>query len=458
MIFADDVPVLVLFCKRPRLGVGKQRIARQLGAERALAVSELLLATALEDLAEWHGRVVIAPAAAGDTDWAQQLLPGAAAVPQGTGNLGQRINHVDSALRAAGARRILYIGIDAPDLNAGLLAAAADALHSHDSVLVPAEDGGVTLLGSARAWPALSTLPWETNELGAALEQCCRRVGWEVCNLGQGRDIDTWQDLRNALPVLRQDARPGRQALAAWIDKQQSIAAIIPVYNDLPALRRLLTLLAESQPAVTEVIVVDGAGQADCHQLCAHFGVRYAEARPCRGSQLDAGAQLATTELLWFLHADSTPPRNAVELIREHIAAHHAGGYFRFRFSGKRSWLKRLLAGAINTRARFGVPYGDQGLFMTRAAYRAAGGFAPTPLFEEVPLVKALRTQGRFAALEASMGVSPRRWERDGWLRRTLHNRLLALGHALGIAPERLARMYQPRPEPRSTSRPSAAG
>lgn len=458
MIFAEDTPVLVLFCKRPALGVGKQRIARQLGREAALAVSQLLLDAALEDLAQWQGRIVIAPAAGADLNWAQQLLPDVQAVPQGTGNLGQRINHVDTALRAAGAQRIIYIGIDAPELNAAALAAAADALHSHDAVLIPAEDGGVTLLGSARAWPTLSTLPWETAELGAALEQCCRRVGWQVCTPDQGHDIDTWPDLRNALPLLRQDARPARQALAAWVEEQQSITAVIPVYNDLPALRRLLRLLAGAQPPVTEVVVVDGARQSDCHQLCAHFGARYVEARACRGAQLDAGAQVATTALLWFLHADSTPPRNAVELIRDHIAAGHAGGYFRFRFLGKRSWLKRLLAGAINARARFGIPYGDQGLFMTRSAYQSAGGFAPTPLFEEVRLVKALRNRGRFAPLETSLGVSPRRWERDGWVRRTLHNRLLALGHALGVAPERLASLYQSRPEPNATSRPSTAG
>jgi hypothetical protein len=41
------------------------------------------------------------------------------------------------------------------------------------------------------------------------------------------------------------------------------------------------------------------------------------------------------------------------------------------------------------------------------------------------------------------MGVSPRRWERDGWIRRSLMNRLLALGFALGVAPDRLARMYR---------------
>jgi hypothetical protein len=66
-------------------------------------------------------------------------------------------------------------------------------------------------------------------------------------------------------------------------------------------------------------------------------------------------------------------------------------------------------------------------------------------LFEEVPLVRALRRAGRFARVGATIGVSPRRWERDGWVRRTLENRVLALGYLAGISPRRLARRYRGR-------------
>jgi hypothetical protein len=103
-----------------------------------------------------------------------------------------------------------------------------------------------------------------------------------------------------------------------------------------------------------------------------------------------------------------------------------------------------LLARLINYRARYGIPYGDQGLFVARTAYDAVGGFADTPLFEEVPLVRKLRKRGSFAQVAASIGVSPRRWERDGWLQRSIGNRLLALAYTLGVPPRRLARRYRP--------------
>ncbi|MFC3608181.1 hypothetical protein [Stutzerimonas tarimensis] len=63
-------------------------------------------------------------------------------------------------------------------------------------------------------------------------------------------------------------------------------------------------------------------------------------------------------------------------------------------------------------------------------------------IFPEVPLVRKSRRQGRFACLGRGLAVDPRRWQRDGWWRRSLRNRLLALGFALGLSPWRLARRY----------------
>ena len=119
------------------------------------------------------------------------------------------------------------------------------------------------------------------------------------------------------------------------------------------------------------------------------------------------------------------------------------GGYLRFRFQGAPTIGKRLLAAAINLRSRIGVPYGDQGLFATREAYAQTGGFPHQPLFEEVAVVKSLRRQGPFVALPLPIGVDPRRWERDGWLKRTLRNRWLALRYACGARPIQLAASYQ---------------
>ena len=97
-------------------------------------------------------------------------------------------------------------------------------------------------------------------------------------------------------------------------------------------------------------------------------------------------------------------------------------------------------------RAAVGTPYGDQGLFVRTEAYFAAGGFAAEPLFEEVNLTRNLRKTGRFKPLSATIDVATRRWDRDGWLRRTLRNRMLAIRYMLGASPAKLALLYRKEP------------
>ena len=220
------------------------------------------------------------------------------------------------------------------------------------------------------------------------------------------------------------------------------VSVIIPVYRDRQALERMLQALAGLDPRPSEVIVVDGGSEPEIEALCAGAGCRYLASRACRGEQMDRGARAAANELLWFLHADNSPRPDSISVIRAHMGPGTVGGWFRFVFESERCWQARLLGFLINLRARMGTPYGDQGLFMRRDAYRQAGGFPPRALFEEPPLIKRLRKSGRFAPVPAVLGVSARRWKRDGWFRRSLGNRLLALAYVLRRSPDDLARRY----------------
>ncbi|MDN5935251.1 MAG: DUF2064 domain-containing protein [Nitrosospira sp.] len=210
---------LVLVCKRPASGIGKQRLAASLGPEVANRIAEALLACALEDARDWSGPVVIAPAHAADHAWADALLPRlqpkVRIQPQATGNLGQRLNVLDHELRGAGMEQLVYIGSDGPALAAADYAAVNDALLRYDTVLMPAEDGGVVMMASRRRWPMLSGLPWSTAQLGVALADCCRAAGQSVATLAHSFDVDEQDDLLRLRTALRTDPRPARRALHA---------------------------------------------------------------------------------------------------------------------------------------------------------------------------------------------------------------------------------------------------
>ena len=226
--------------------------------------------------------------------------------------------------------------------------------------------------------------------------------------------------------------------------REPTVSVVIPVVGDTEGLARLVRNLRSLPAPPDEIVIVDGGSSAGCRSIARRFRCVYVGTRIGRGHQLHAGALRASGDVLWFLHVDTEPPPDGVMLIRQRHLAGHMGGFFTFRFTGSTTWYKRALSRLINLRTRFGVPSGHQGLFVDRVAYDAAGGFADTPVFEEVPLVRALRRRGSFRRVGPSIGVSPRPWERDGWMWHSVRNRMLAIAYVAGVPPRRLVRRYQP--------------
>lgn len=212
-----ELTALVLVCKRPSLGHGKQRLASFLGLETTQRVAEALLACAMEDAASWPGPVIIAPASRHDYNWAiallQPLQPQTLVIPQVSGNLGQRLNTLDLALRHQRINQLVYIGSDAPNLDLTDYSIVRERLKQYDTVLKPAIDGGVVLMSSCCAWPELSDLPWSTDKLAMALSDACQAAGHSVCILEKGSDVDELDDFMRLTTQLAKDQRPARRAL-----------------------------------------------------------------------------------------------------------------------------------------------------------------------------------------------------------------------------------------------------
>ncbi|WP_415895527.1 TIGR04282 family arsenosugar biosynthesis glycosyltransferase [Neptuniibacter sp. PT34_22] len=210
---------LLIFCKQPRIGQGKQRIAASLGAETTFEIAKALLQCALEDAQAWAGRVVLSPASVDEVEWAEGLLDGehVQVVPQPSGNLGERINTVDQRLREQGHQNIVTIGTDAPILNLDLLQQVCHKMADYDVVCSKADDGGVTVMASGVAWPDLEALPWSTERLAQGLEEFCLDAGLSVGYIEPTYDIDLEADLVRLIEHLKSDRRPARKALLQLI-------------------------------------------------------------------------------------------------------------------------------------------------------------------------------------------------------------------------------------------------
>lgn len=224
------------------------------------------------------------------------------------------------------------------------------------------------------------------------------------------------------------------------------ISIVIPTLADDATLVSLLSTIRHWPRQPREIIVADGASDSAVRSACARYAARWLPSVPGRSVQMMKGASRASGSVLWFLHPDASPDPDAIQAIIESVDSGASGGCFTFRFNGRPQPVKSLLERWIAWRVRFGLPDVDHGLYVTREAFDVCGGFASTPLFEEVPLLKNLQRQGRFDVLPIPILVSDRRWQRDGWVMRTLANRLLAFGYVLGVPPARLARWFKRGP------------
>ena len=229
---ATENVALLIFCKRPKLKQGKQRIAETLGAKAAFDIAERLLACALEDAQNWPGPVVLSPASVEDVGWAQGLLKHSkvSVIAQPEGNLGERINAIDLELRQRGHNSIVTIGTDAPILNSHFYTQVLSRLKDSDIVLSAAEDGGVTMMASSVAWPDIKNLPWSTDRLGQSLNDLCVEAGLSVEFIDPSYDIDLEGDLVKLMADLKDDRRPARQKLLNCVleivdDRQKLVQA-----------------------------------------------------------------------------------------------------------------------------------------------------------------------------------------------------------------------------------------
>jgi rSAM/selenodomain-associated transferase 1 len=139
---------LVLFVRAPQYGVGKRRLARDIGDGKAVRFERMMLDRLFRRLGRdrrWQLRLVVTP---DHTRRRARLWPsGASVTGQGRGDLGARMHR---ALAVCPTGPAVLVGSDLPELRAAHIAAAFRLLGNHDLVFGPAADGGFWLVGARR--------------------------------------------------------------------------------------------------------------------------------------------------------------------------------------------------------------------------------------------------------------------------------------------------------------------
>jgi len=224
---------------------------------------------------------------------------------------------------------------------------------------------------------------------------------------------------------------------------------------------------AGGDPMEIEIVVADGGSRDDTCQRARSWRPERTAATDAgavgaprvielprdpaagRARQLQAGLEACGGDVILFLHADTRlPPGWAGAVRRARADPEVAGGAFRLRFDpaeGRSLALRAVEWGARLRVALFGLPYGDQAIFVRRPVLEAIGGVPRAPIMEDLDLVHAVKRHGRLARLDAPATTSPRRYRANGVPRTFLRNAVALGAWRLGVDRERVAGWYRAR-------------
>ena len=221
------------------------------------------------------------------------------------------------------------------------------------------------------------------------------------------------------------------------------LSIVIPTLNAEQELPDTLAHLIEglSCGLIREVIVSDGGSSDATVQVAEGAGALVVTAPAGRGGQLRCGADAANGDWFLFLHADTHLSSGWANAVEEAMQT-GTPGYFAlcFRATGVKP---TMVASWANLRSRIlNLPYGDQGLLISRKDYNASGGYDAIPLMEDVALVRRL---DKLKQIGATAQTSADRYIASGWWRRGARNLWTLARYFMGANPERLAQAYRKR-------------
>lgn len=222
------------------------------------------------------------------------------------------------------------------------------------------------------------------------------------------------------------------------------LSVIIPTYQEASAIAALVRQLYQhAPPGAVEVLVVDAHSPDGTAGAARAAGATVLLApQPGRAAQMNHGAQHATGDLLYFVHADVRIHPDYVATICRAVVAGYEAGCYRFRFNS-RHWLLRL--NSYGTRFP-GIMSrgGDQTLFITRALFERLRGFDEHfVIMEDFDIIQRIRRVARFFIVPHDVVVSARKYETNSWLRVQLANLTAFSLFFLHVSPVRIARTYK---------------
>lgn len=227
-----------------------------------------------------------------------------------------------------------------------------------------------------------------------------------------------------------------------------SLSVIIPVFNEAQNIKRLLDYLIENKhdDVPTEVIVVDGGSRDGSVEIVSEIAsknkdIHILKSEKGRAKQMNMGAKKAKYKILYFLHADTFPPKNYNKIISKHIENGASSGCFKMKFDSQHWWL--VFSGWLT---HFNLKIcrgGDQSLFVTKEVFNQLNGYDESYLiYEDNDFIAKLYKHHKFIVLPHWVTSSARRYKSNGVWQLQYHFLIIHLKWYFGASAKQLENYY----------------
>lgn len=223
-----------------------------------------------------------------------------------------------------------------------------------------------------------------------------------------------------------------------------NISIIIPVLNEENAISKIIDyLLKIINPEFTkEIIVVDG-GSTDktLEILKSYASIKVIHSLKGRSVQMNAGAKNTTSEILYFLHCDTFPPKNFDAEISIKVQNGNLSGCFKMKFDNNHIVLKvSQWFTQFNFQACRG---GDQSLFVKRNLFEKLNGFNENlSIYEDNEFISRLYSDSKFVVIQKEVISSARKYHKNGVWKLQFHFLVIHILNTLGYSNSSLQKYY----------------
>lgn len=228
------------------------------------------------------------------------------------------------------------------------------------------------------------------------------------------------------------------------LDKSnKKISIIVPVYNEAPAINKLIDNLEQFKD-YCEIIFVDGGSDDGTDRIIEKKYKLFYSPKKGRSYQMNYGASLSKGNILLFLHADSLLPDDAPGQILKIIRRGYKVGCFKIKFDSK-NILMKICGFMSNLRVRLrNIAFGDQGIFINRSYFYELGGFAEIPLMEDYQLSMDIKAdREKIALAKAKIETSERRFVKNGRLKTMIEMQRLQYMYRKGKDIDVITNLYK---------------